>query len=80
MSKTRRNVLRFSAAAFAAAALPRQGRADTWPNRPLRVVIPFTAGYRPQQWVKNCVAVGLSAGFLEPLESTGMVVRVTAAS
>ena len=44
MSKTRRNVLRFSAAALAAAALPRQGRADTWPNRPLRVVIPFTAG------------------------------------
>lgn len=35
--------------------------------------ISFTAGYRPQQWVKNCVAVGLSAGFLEPLESTGMV-------
>ena len=35
--------------------------------------ISFTAGYRQQQWVKNCVAVGLSAGFLEPLESTGMV-------
>jgi tryptophan 7-halogenase len=35
--------------------------------------IPFAAGYRPQQWVKNCVAVGLSAGFLEPLESTGLV-------
>lgn len=35
--------------------------------------ISFTAGYREQQWVKNCVAVGLSAGFLEPLESTGMV-------
>ncbi|MGN6210370.1 tryptophan halogenase family protein [Asticcacaulis sp.] len=35
--------------------------------------ISFAAGYREQQWVKNCVAVGLSAGFLEPLESTGMV-------
>ena len=35
--------------------------------------ISFEAGYRTQQWVKNCVAVGLSAGFLEPLESTGMV-------
>jgi hypothetical protein len=35
--------------------------------------IPFAAGYREQQWVKNCVAVGLSAGFLEPLESTGLV-------
>ncbi|MFO1226905.1 tryptophan halogenase family protein [Roseateles sp.] len=35
--------------------------------------IPFEAGYRPQPWVKNCVAIGLSAGFLEPLESTGLV-------
>lgn len=33
----------------------------------------FEAGYRTKQWVKNCVAVGLSAGFLEPLESTGVV-------
>ena len=29
-------------------------------------------GYRETQWVKNCVAVGLSAGFLEPLESSGI--------
>jgi tryptophan halogenase len=35
--------------------------------------IPFAPGYREQQWVRNCVAVGLSAGFLEPLESTGLV-------
>ncbi|CAN5373146.1 tryptophan 7-halogenase [soil metagenome] len=35
--------------------------------------IAFDAGYRQKQWVKNCVAVGLSAGFLEPLESTGVV-------
>lgn len=35
--------------------------------------IPFAPGYREQQWVGNCVAVGLSAGFLEPLESTGLV-------
>lgn len=35
--------------------------------------IPFAPGYRERQWVKNCVAVGLSAGFLEPLESTGLV-------
>ena len=26
-------------------------------------------GYRETQWIGNCVAVGLSAGFLEPLES-----------
>jgi len=35
--------------------------------------IPFAAGWREKQWVRNCVAVGLSAGFLEPLESTGLV-------
>jgi tryptophan 7-halogenase len=35
--------------------------------------IRFDAGYRQQQWIGNCVAVGLSAGFLEPLESTGVV-------
>jgi len=35
--------------------------------------IPFAPGYREKQWVRNCVAVGLSAGFLEPLESTGLV-------
>jgi glycine/D-amino acid oxidase-like deaminating enzyme len=35
--------------------------------------IAFDAGYRERQWVRNCVAVGLSAGFLEPLEATGLV-------
>jgi glycine/D-amino acid oxidase-like deaminating enzyme len=36
-------------------------------------IIPFEPGYRTAQWVGNCVAVGLSGGFLEPLESTGVV-------
>jgi tryptophan halogenase len=30
-------------------------------------------GFRDRQWVKNCVSIGLSAGFLEPLESTGII-------
>lgn len=43
-------------------------------------VLKFEAGYREQQWVQNCVAVGLSAGFFEPLESTGlMLIEVAAA-
>jgi tryptophan halogenase len=35
-------------------------------------VLKFEAGHRPLQWISNCVAVGLSAGFVEPLESTGI--------
>lgn len=42
--------------------------------------IPFEAGYRRTPWVKNCVAVGLAGGFLEPLESTGLVMIETAAA
>ncbi|MDB5454545.1 MAG: tryptophan halogenase [Caulobacter sp.] len=36
-------------------------------------------GHREAHWVKNCVAVGLSGGFLEPLESTGIVLIEAAA-
>lgn len=36
-------------------------------------ILSFDVGYRERQWVRNCVAVGLSAGFLEPLEATGLV-------
>src|SRR5947208_4010752 len=35
-------------------------------------LIRFKAGYRPKVWVNNCIAIGLSSGFVEPLESTSI--------
>ena len=39
--------------------------------QPRRLVFP--AGHRERFWVRNCVAIGLSAGFVEPLEASAIV-------
>lgn len=35
-------------------------------------IIKFKVGHRKENWRGNCVAIGLSAGFFEPLESTSI--------
>ncbi len=35
-------------------------------------VIPMRVGRNREAWVKNCISVGLSGGFIEPLESTAI--------
>ncbi|MBE0378784.1 tryptophan halogenase family protein [Pseudoalteromonas prydzensis] len=32
----------------------------------------FTPGYRKQFWIKNCIAIGMSQGFIEPLEASAL--------
>lgn len=40
-------------------------------------IIHFTPGRRKLAWHKNCICLGLSAGFLEPLESTSIALIET---
>jgi tryptophan halogenase len=42
--------------------------------------IKFQSGYRETSWHKNCVAIGLSSGFFEPLEATGIILVEAAAA
>jgi tryptophan halogenase len=59
----------------AAEAVIRKYNGIDLPTRLLR----FRTGYRQRQWVGNTVAIGLSAGFFEPLESTGIMLIEVAA-
>ena len=52
----------------AAAALPAARRID------------FVPAYRRTAWHRNCVAIGLSSGFVEPLESSSLVLVELAAA
>ncbi len=42
-------------------------------------VIHFKVGHREKAWVRNCVSIGLSCNFIEPLESTGLYLSDLAA-
>ena len=39
----------------------------------------FKVGMRERAWAGNCIAIGLSGGFIEPLESTGLYLSYLAA-
>lgn len=39
--------------------------------------ISFCPGKRRRAWIKNCLAIGLSSGFIEPLESTSLHLIMT---
>lgn len=41
--------------------------------------IKFDSGFRGKTWEKNCVAIGLSCGFVEPLEATAIMLIEVAA-
>jgi tryptophan halogenase len=55
-----------------------QARGDLSPQLSFRN-IGIQSGYRRELWKGNCVAVGLSSGFLEPLEASAIVMIELAA-
>lgn len=60
---------------YLGATAPHLQKADIAP-RQLR----FNPGYREKFWCKNCVAVGMAAGFIEPLEASALaLVELSAA-
>lgn len=51
---------------------------DIWGHERTKDAVPhkvkFETGKLTNLWVRNCVAIGLAGGFIEPLESTGLAI------
>ena len=47
-------------------------------QKPIEIVntFNFDAGRYEKTWIKNCIAIGLSAGFVEPLEATSIMTSI----
>jgi tryptophan halogenase len=54
--------------AYVAAKVPGSDPASLTPRK-----LAFKTGHRDRFWIGNCLAVGLSAGFIEPLEASAIV-------
>ena len=39
--------------------------------------ITIRPGYRPKSWHRNCLAIGLASGFMEPLEASSLVLTIS---
>lgn len=53
------------------------GYAPTYPRKD-KGGFKFDAGCYEEPWTNNCIAIGLSAGFIEPLEATSLWVTISA--
>jgi|TARA_R110000822_G_scaffold42974_5_gene116386 tryptophan 7-halogenase len=51
---------------------------ETFLNQKIKVnkVIQFEAGRYEKVWIKNCISIGLSSGFTEPIEATSIHIAI----